>query len=121
MMLSALAGISAEGLFTLEGNGNISPCSAFLDSWLMAHQWPMSRAAQEKKSLRVEVALCCLVELWFGEVPGDDLTLLGGGWLTHQSSYQISPQISCRKLQLAWEPWSVRSEEQPHLFQLLYL
>lgn len=50
MMLSALVEISIEGLFTLEGNRNDSPCSAFLDSWLMAHQWLYPGLPRKRKA-----------------------------------------------------------------------
>ena len=72
-MLSTLVGISIQGLFTLEGNRNVSPYSAFMDSWLMVHLSHISRATKEEKSLRTEAALCCPVELWSEKMPGDYL------------------------------------------------
>lgn len=72
-MLSTLVGISVQGLLTLEGNRNVSPCSAFMDFWLMAYVCHRSRATKEEKSLRMEVSLCCPTELWSGKMPGDYL------------------------------------------------
>lgn len=72
-MLSTLVGISVHGLLTPEGNSNVSPCSAFMDSWLMARLWHICRATKEEKSPRMEVALCWPIELWSGKMPGDSL------------------------------------------------
>lgn len=39
----------------------------------MAYVCHRSRATKEEKSLRMEVSLCCPIELWSGKMPGDYL------------------------------------------------
>lgn len=39
----------------------------------MARLRHISRATEEEKSLRMEVALCWPIELWSGKTPGDYL------------------------------------------------